>query len=63
MDFLYPPETIPQYRDWNEGFQNLSLGNSQDAMKHPIYGFYQAASYHRWYVLRDLLPKHGLMVA
>jgi hypothetical protein len=57
------PESIPIYENWNEGFESLASGESEKAMKHPIYGFYQAASYHRWYVLRDLLPKHGLMVA
>lgn len=55
-------EDIPAYQDWNEGVQDLAEGNSQKVMEHPIYGFYQAASYHRWYVLRDLLPSHGLMV-
>lgn len=24
--------------------------------------YYQAASYHRWYVLHELLPLHGLIV-
>ncbi|ANS84896.1 hypothetical protein VSVS12_01129 [Vibrio scophthalmi] len=55
-------EAIPQYQDWNEGFESLSTGCSNEAMSHPIYGYYQAASYHRWYVLRELLPQHGLMV-
>ena len=27
-----------------------------------IWRFYQAAAVHRTYVLRDLLPKHGLIV-
>ncbi len=55
-------ESIPEYKDWNEGFEDLASGQSNKAMEHPTYHFYQAASYHRWYVLRDLLPKHGLMV-
>ncbi|OCH68584.1 DUF6765 family protein [Vibrio splendidus] len=55
-------EDIPEYRDWNEGFEALETGNSEEAMVHPIYRYYQAASYHRWYVLRELLPEHGLMV-
>lgn len=29
----------------------------------PIYKFYQAASYHRQFILRELLPKHELIVA
>ncbi|MEH6534702.1 MAG: DUF6765 family protein [Photobacterium frigidiphilum] len=55
-------EDIPEYRDWNEGFELLEQGNSEAAMRHPIYRYYQAASYHRWYVLRELFPEHGLMV-
>jgi len=62
-DLLNLPEKIPTYKDWNQGFQNLKESDSQQVMEHPIYGFYQAASYHRWYVLRELLPEHGLMVA
>jgi len=27
-----------------------------------VWRFYQATSLHRTYVLRDLLPKHGLIV-
>lgn len=62
-DLFNNQENIPEYQDWNDGFQDLVQSTSRVAMKHPIYGFYQAASYHRWYVLRDLLPSHGLMVA
>lgn len=47
--------------------------NEWEALKHPstesdqanntnIYKFYRAAAYHRVYVLRDLLPSHGLVV-
>ncbi len=28
----------------------------------PVYKFYQAAMYHRDYTLKDLLPKHGLVI-
>ncbi|WP_413284241.1 DUF6765 family protein [Vibrio sp. MA40-2] len=55
-------ETIPEYQDWNAGFEDLSQKTSDEAMQFPAYRFYQAASYHRWYVLRDLLPMHKLMV-
>ena len=34
----------------------------QAARELPIWQFYRAASLHRTYVLRDLLPKHGLIV-
>lgn len=55
-------EPIPAYQDWNEGFRGLQHGESHETLNHPIYQFYQAASYHRWYVLRELLPRHGIMV-
>ncbi len=58
-------ETIPEYEGdtWNEQWDELN--GSEDyraAMDSPIWRFYQAASLHRTYVLRDLLPKHGLIV-
>ena len=58
-------ETIPEYEGdtWNEQWDGLN--DSEDyraAMDSPIWRFYQAASLHRTYVLRDLLPKHGLIV-
>ncbi|WP_432735063.1 DUF6765 family protein [Maridesulfovibrio sp. FT414] len=37
--------------------------HSEPAKNKSIYQFYQAASYHRHYVLRKLLPKYGLIVA
>lgn len=36
--------------------------STSEILKTNIYRFAQAASYHRYYVLRDLLPKHGLVV-
>ncbi|EGQ7641750.1 TPA: DUF6765 family protein [Vibrio cholerae] len=62
-ELLNIAEDIPEYNDWNDGFESLSHGSSADAMGHPIYRYYQAASYHRWYILRELLPQHGLMVS
>lgn len=61
-DLFIHPEIIPTYEDWNMAFDGLSSMSSDQAIKQPIYHFYQAASYHRWYVLRELLPKHKLMV-
>lgn len=55
-------EKIPAYEDWNSVFENLKNTKPELAFKEPVYRFYQAASYHRWYVLRELLPNHGLMV-
>ena len=58
-------ETIPDYEGnaWNRQWDALDGGDSFDAaMNLPVWRFYQAASLHRTYVLRDLLPKHGLIV-
>ena len=58
-------ETIPDYEGdaWNRKWDALDGRDSFDAaMNLPVWRFYQAASLHRTYVLRDLLPKHGLIV-
>lgn len=36
------------------------LGDPAEARDNGVYRFFQAASLHRWYVLRDLLPAHGI---
>ena len=58
-------ETIPEYdgQAWNVQWEELN-GNEDNeaAMNLPVRQFYRAASLHRPYVLRDLLPKHGLIV-
>jgi len=61
-DLFNQQEQIPVYKDWNVEFENLTNENARQAINTPIYHFYQAASYHRWYVLRELLPSHNLMV-
>jgi hypothetical protein len=38
------------------------LSNASEAAKTPAYRFFQAAAAHRWYVLRDLLPAHGIAI-
>ena len=58
-------ETIPDYEGdaWNEQWDRLDGSKSCDAaMSLPVWCFYRAASLHRIYVLRDLLPKHDLIV-
>ena len=56
-------EPIPEYQDWNSNFELIKrCSGSHEAIHFPLYRFYQAASYHRWYVLRQLLPQHGLAV-
>ncbi len=56
---------IPVYQGdaWKkdvDGFGDVK--NSPDVASFSVYKFYQAASHHRNYVLRDLLPSHGLVV-
>ena len=58
-------EVIPEYDGlaWNEQWEDLDGRDEYGAaMDVPVWQFYRAASLHRTYVLRDLLPKHGLIV-
>ena len=58
-------EIIPEYEGgiWNEQWGELDdKEDYRAAMDSPIWRFYQAASLHRTYMLRDLLPKHSLIV-
>lgn len=55
---LYNPETwLKQSADMN------SSENSNAALRSNLYRFYQAASIHRQFVLRELLPDKNLVVA
>lgn len=54
---IYDPNKWENERD---NFPNLT--ESKDGVKLNVYKFYQAASYHKHYVLRELLPKHGIIV-
>ncbi len=57
---------IPRYSPEDWLFEASELDNSSDskaALGSNLYRFYQAASLHRYYVLRELLPKHDLIVA
>ena len=60
-----PKEPIPNYEDhdWNEQREHLAedLASSSAVFQRPVFQFYQAAAAHRVYVLRDLLPGHGLL--
>lgn len=40
----------------------VRAAKSQDTITCNIYRFHQAAAYHRYYVLKDLLPSHGIAV-
>ncbi|MBW1673393.1 MAG: hypothetical protein JRJ45_07055 [Deltaproteobacteria bacterium] len=58
-------EEIPHYdpKTWDKQRDNFAtLDKPRDAVKKNIYRFYQAASLHRHYMLRELLPKHNLVV-
>ena len=63
--FGHGGETIPEYDkcERNNQWDELRNGNDfTDALDLKVWRFYQAASLHRIYVLRDLLPKHNLIV-
>ena len=50
-------------KNWNDQWDDLNDNESYtDAMNLAVWHFYQAAAVHRTYVLRDLLPRHGLIV-
>jgi len=54
---------IPNYdpSTWENGKDTFArLANSQTSIDTHIYRFHQAAAYHRYYVLKDLLPAHGI---
>ena len=58
-------EKIPTYDEdeWNtqrEHFASAGIDSSV-VLEQPVFQFYQAAAAHRIYVLRDLLPSHGLV--
>lgn len=38
------------------------LKSSSEASQLDVYKFHQAADYHRHYTLKNLLPKHGIIV-
>ena len=69
--FAVDPEEIPQYagHDWLETLQDWRARQgtdravrSQEVVESDTFRFYQAAAIHRTFVLRDLLPTHGLAV-
>ncbi len=58
-------ENIRPYQgsQWKKGLESLRKAtDSRKAIEKPIFRFYQAAATHRTFVLRDLLPKYGLVV-
>ena len=49
--------------DWEQQKQQFSaLDSSREITDYEVYQFHQAVIYHRDYTLKNLLPKHGLVV-
>ncbi|KAF3981591.1 MAG: hypothetical protein HFP78_06360 [Methylococcales symbiont of Hymedesmia sp. n. MRB-2018] len=49
--------------EWNTQTDDfMDLANSYEAIETNVYKFHQAAIYHRNYTLKQLLPKHNIMV-
>lgn len=58
-----PKETIPEYQPWHEEWSKLAwIDDSSQVLKFSLYRYFQAASTHRNYVLRRLLPSRGVIV-
>ena len=55
-NLAYDPDTWERERD------NLENLDSQAMVEMNIYKFHQAAALHRWFVLKDLLPRHGICI-
>ena len=50
-------------QDWKDEKENFHDFDSSDkGIDTHAYHFHQAAAFHRYYVLKDLLPKHGIAV-
>jgi hypothetical protein len=55
--------SVYDHQPWrNQTNKLMTLADPQDASSLPPYHFHQAASLHKHYVLRELLPKHGIYV-
>ena len=58
-------EAIPKYdkNDWESEKRTFhELKSSESGLMKNVYKFHQAAAIHRYYVLKDLLPSHGIAV-
>ena len=57
------PEDAPRYdkNEWAIEIEKFGyLARSEDGLTLDCYKFHQAATYHRYYVLKDLLPRHRI---
>jgi len=60
-----PGDGLPDYAagTWRQALADLKdIADPSDALRVPAYRFQQAAAMHRQYMLRELLPKHGLVL-
>ena len=60
-----PGGEIPEYDgdSWFEQLKGLEdVTDSSEVLEYDVFKFLQASSVHRTFVLRDLLPSHGLLV-
>ncbi|MDX2503601.1 MAG: hypothetical protein QNL62_03875 [Gammaproteobacteria bacterium] len=49
--------------DWEQQKDDFEdLENAHQMIEKEVYKFHQAAIYHRDYTLKQLLPKHGIIV-
>ena len=58
-------EEIPEYTadEWNDQCDNLEdMDEGAEGLELDVHRFFRAANYHVHYVLRELLPAHGVMV-
>jgi hypothetical protein len=64
-DLLFKDEEAPYYsrHDWEQQKDNFErMKASNEMINTDVYKFHQAAIYHRDFTLKQLLPKHGIMV-
>ena len=60
---LIPEDAAYDPKIWeNERNEFCDHESSSDAITNLVYRFHQAATFHRYYVLKDLLPKYGIAV-
>ena len=55
---------IPEYDidQWIGNLEEICNTDNRDKVNRNLYHFYQGAEFHRTYVLRELLPSHGIYV-
>jgi hypothetical protein len=58
---LIPKAANYSFSDWeNQKKQFDKYASSLEGIDSEVYRFHQAAAYHRYYMLKDLLPRHGI---